>query len=310
MKKLLAIIMVTGVCLSLVGCGGSKDGQSAAPDYTVQKVVYDDAFEIECINDEVICDKQSSSKSDNLVITVNVKNIGKKDSKITSVANIMARQDMMTLYSSSLKDKKGNFYSFYRDQIIKPGKTKTFKYAWKLEDSKEKVIVDFRGYTTATKGGKMAFKVDGRQSKENAKYVAESKKEYESKTKIKEAKLTNCDVVVPEGWFARSVSDTRLEMQKKADGPTQIVAITSYNFKLPKGPEAEAKKYVKNFNNSKLKVKKYKVAGKTFYGFEPVDTQFYIYGQASNGGRIEVSGMQISWKDAKKVVEKMIKKIR
>ena len=298
--------MVIGMCAGLVGCGSSSGEDGAAPDYTVQKVKYDGAFEITCIKDEVVCDKESSMKSDNLVITVNVKNIGKKESKITNSANVITKQGDRILYSSSLKDKKGNFFSFYRDQIIKPGKTKTFKYAWKLEDPKKDVVVEFNGYTTGTGAGKMKFKIAGRESKEHAKYAEESKKEYESKSNIKKASLKACDIKIPDGWFARTVSQTRVEIQKKGDGPTQLIAVSSYSIKCD-DPKAEAKKYVENFNNKKIKVNKYKVAGETFYGFEPLDTQFYLYGKSSDKDRIEISGFTMSWKDAKKIVNKMIK---
>ena len=307
MKKILSLLMILALSVAcLVGCG-SKNDNEIDPDYTVQTVKYDGAFKITCIKDEVICDKDSSIKTDNLVITVKVKNIGKEDAKITSVANVITKQGDKTLYSSYLKDKKGKLFSFYRDQIIKKGEEKTLKYSWQLENSEDDVNVNFNGYVTGADAGVMKFKVKGRQTKEHEKYVAESKKEYESKAKVRSASLKACDVKVPDGWIIRSVSDSRIEMQKdKNDGPTEILAITSYEMKI-KSAKAEAERYIGNFNNSKLKVETYKIGGEKFYGFEPVDTQFYLYGVSSDGYRIEVTGMQVKYKDVKKILDKMIK---
>lgn len=301
MRKIISLMLSLVVAAScLAGCGGGSN-------YKEQKVKYDGAFEITCVKDEIVCDTGSSVKTDNLVLTLAIKNIGKKDAKITSVANIITKQGDKILFSSNLRDKEGQLYSFYRDQIIPKGKTVKLKYAWQLSDSEKDVDVDFKGYVVGSDAGKMTFKVKGRETEYHAKYVKESKKEYESKSKIKEASLKALDVKIPDGWIIRTVSDSRVEMQKdNTSGPTQIIAISSYSILTPK-PKAEAERYIGNFNNSKLKVKKYKIAGENFYGFEPVDTQFYLYGKSSDNYRIEVSGMQVAYKDVKKLLNKMIK---
>ncbi len=305
MRRIIGLLLVLCMGACLVACGSSNKEASDDADYKQQKVTYKGNFEVTCINDEIVCDKASSLKPDNIVITLEVKNIGKKDEKFSSYANVFAKQGKDILYSAYLKDKKDKTYSFYRDQIIKSGDTATLKYDYKLNNHKDDVVLEFSGYTQGSEAGKMKFKTEGRQTKQNANYEESSKREYESREKIKEGKFKSCTVTVPKGWVARSLSTVAISMEKEKDGPSQIISVQAYDTKIASA-KAEAKRYLANFGNKKLKIKKYAIDGKTCYGFEPTDNQFYIYAKSSKGGRVEIDGMGISYKEAKKVIDKNI----
>ncbi len=307
MKKIVSLLLVLVMGACLVACGSTEKGASSDPNYKQQKVTYKKLFEVTCINDEVVCNKDMPNKPDALVITLKVKNIGKNDQKFATIANINAKQGDQSIFSAYLKDKKGKPYQYYADQIIKPGETSIIKYDWKLVNHEDDVVALFQGYTVAHSAGKMTFKTKGRQTKDNAKYEKESKKEYESKLKVKDADIGAAKVTVPEGWFARSVSSFAVGLEKiKKKGSTEIISVNASSMKIDSA-KAEAKRYMANFGDDKMKIKTYKVDGKTCYGFEPNDTQFYIYGKSSDNQRIEIDGMGIGYKDAKSVIDKNVK---
>ena len=306
MRKVLSLVLIACLGVCLVACGSSKEGASSDPDYKEQKVTYKDHFQVTCINDQVVCNKEMPNKPDVLVVTFEVKNIGKTDEKFSTFANINAKQGDESIYSAYLKDKKGKPYEYYADQIVKAGDTTTIKYDYKLANHEDDVVLNFNGYTVAGDAGKMTFKVKGRQTKQNAKYEEESKKEYESKAKIKEADIGAAKITVPKGWFARSVSTYGMSLEKiKDEGPTQIISFSTSTLKIDNA-KSEAKRYMANFGDNKTKIKTYKIDGQTCYGFEPVDTQFYIYAKSSDNERVEMDGMGISYKDAKSVLDKCV----
>ncbi len=302
MRKVLSLVLVLcmGACLVACGCGNS--------DYKEQKVTYKGLFEVTCVNDEIICDKDYYTKPDNLIITLEVENIGKKDEVFANYSNIIASQDGKGLNSSFLKGKNGKPYGYNSNKTIKKGDTATIKYAWQLDNPEDDVIVSFNGYMMNSGAGKMTFKVKGRQTKENINYAESSKKEYESKQKIKEGDLENCKVTVPKGWTARSLSSFSISMEKnkKKDEPSNIISVESHTTKVA-NTKSEAENKALDFKMKKSAVKEYKVAGKTFYGVEPTEHQFYLFGKASNGQKIVIDGMGISYKKAKGILNKNIK---
>lgn len=306
MRKIVCLIIVLAMCLGLVACGTSEDGASNDPNYKKQDVTYKDGFDVKCINDEIVCEDEFSGKADYLVITLDVKNIGKEDKKFAPYAHIIAKQGKETLTLGNLKNEKGKPYYNDRNKIIKPDKTLTLKYDYKLANHKDDVVVNFDSYLVGNGAGKMKFKVEGRESKEFAKYEKESKKEYESNAKIKKVDMKACKITVPKGWTIRNASKNYSSIQKDGKNQSKSISVSSPSTKISNA-KAEAKKYRKNFNDKKIKIKEYKVDGKTFYGFEPTNTQFYIYGKSSNGYRVEISGMEIGYKDAKNIIDNNIK---
>ena len=306
MNRIIGLVLVVAMCLGLVACGCSSKDASSDPNYKEQEVTYKGDFDVKCINDEIVCDNTFAGKADYIVITLEVKNISKKSKMFTSYANINAKQGKETLYLGNLKDKKGKPYYEKRSKKIKPGKTVTLKYDYKLANHKDDVIVNFDSYLVGNGAGKMKFKVEGRESKEFAKYEKESKKEYESNAKFKKVDMKACKITVPKGWTIRNASKNYSSIQKDGKDQSKSISVSSPSTKISNA-KAEAKKYRKNFNDKKIKIKEYKVDGKTFYGFEPTNTQFYIYGKSSNGYRVEISGMEIGYKDAKNIVDNNIK---
>ena len=295
MKKIIALLLVLCMGVCLVACG-SNNGASNDPDYKQQKVTYKKSFEVTCINDEVVCDKDSLKKEDDLVLTLEVKNIGDKAQRFSSIANMNATQGKKTIYPGSLKDKKGKPIIYQANKVIKKGKTATIKYDWKLDNHKDDVVVKFNAFLAGNDAGKMTFEIEDRQTEENAKYEKESKKEYESKSKIKKVDLKTVKVSIPKGWIANNTSKSYTSIEKITDGPIEVVSISAPSVKV-KNIKTEAKKYKKNFHDKKMK----------FYGFEPTSTQFYLFGKAANGKRIEISGVGLSYKEAKKVIDKSVK---
>ncbi len=302
MRRVLSLILVLCMGACLVACGSSKSS-----DYKKQKVTYKGKFEVTCTNDEVVCNKEYTNKPDVLVVTLEVKNIGKKDDSFASVANILPKQGEELLSLADLEDKKGKNISSNANDKIKKGETATIKYGWNLENHKDDVIVNFDGYMMDSDAGKMTFKVKGKQSKENAKYEQESKKEYESKQKMKDLDCAAFKAIVPKGWTAIESTDDyiKIESNKEVGGVSPNITVNSYDFG-EKNVKKRSFDGAKAFKIKKGDVKTYKVNGKTFYGFEPVDDQFYLYGKASNGNNIEIDGMHISYKNAKKLLNKNI----
>lgn len=305
MNRVIGLILVLTLSLGLVACGSSSKDASSDPNYKEQEVTYKGDFDVKCINDEIVCGDEFSGKADYLVITLDVKNISKEKKRFTSYANMNAKQGKKTLNLGNLKDKKGKPYYYYRDQYIKPGKTATLKYDYKLENHKDDVVVKFDGFVVGTGAGKMTFETEGRKTKEYAKYEAESKKEHESQAKIKKVDMNACKVTVPKGWIFKNTSKTYTNMQKDKKDTFNTISVSTTSTKI-KSAKKEAKAYRKNFKDKKLKVKSYKVDGNTFYGFEPTGDQFYLYGKSSKGYRVEISGMGISYKDAKGIIDKNI----
>lgn len=306
MKRIIGLVLIFAMCLGLVACGSSNDEASSDPNYKEQTVTYKGDFDVKCINDEIVCGKEFSGKADYIVLTFEVKNISKKDKVFTSYANMKAKQGKETLYLGNLKDKKGKPYYYYRSQKIKPGKTATLKYDYKLVNHKDDVVVNLDSFLVGNEAGKMKFKTEGRKTKEYAKYEAESEKEHESLAKIKKVDMNACKVSVPKGWIVRNASEYFTNMQKDKKDSTEVITISTTSTKIDSS-KAEAKKYRKNFNDKKLKLKSYKVDGEIFYGFEPSGKQFYLYGKSSKDYRIEISGMDIGYKEAKDVIDKSIK---
>ena len=303
MRKVLSLVLVLCMGACLVACGSSKSSSN----YKEQKVTYKDKFEVTCTNDEVVCNKEYTHKPDVLVVTLKVKNIGKKDDSFASVANIIPKQGEELLTMADITDKNGKILSSNASDTIKKGKTATIKYGWNLENHKDDVIVNFDGYIIDADAGKMTFKVKGKQSKENAKYEEESKKEYESRQKMKDLDSAAFKITVPKEWTAIESTDDsiKIEANKEVEGVSPNIKVNSYDFG-EKNVKKRAFDGAKAFKIKKGDVKTYKVNGKTFYGFEPVDDQFYLYGKASNGNNIEIDGMHISYKNAKKLLNKNI----
>ncbi len=304
MRRVLGLFLVICMSVCFVACGSGSNNSN----YKEQKVTYKDNFEVTCVNDEVVCCKDYYTKPDNLIITLEVENISDKDEKFATFANIIAKQGDKSLAGSFLKDKNGKPYSDSANKTIKSGDTATIKYAWQLDNPNGDVVVDFKGYVSGAGAGKMTFKVKGRQTKENAKYQAQSKKEFESRQKIRNAELDSCKVTIPDGWTVRNVSEysVNMEKDKKQNEPSKIVSVQSYSTKVSNA-KSEAENKAINFGDKKGAVKEYKIAGKKFYGVEPTDNQFYLYGKASNGNKIQIDGMGIAYKDAKSILNKNIK---
>lgn len=306
MRKIISLFLILTMCVGLVACGSNI--ATSKPGYKEQKVTYKKLFEVTCVNDEIICEKDSIIKADDLVLTLNVKNISDSDRKFSSVSYFDVKQGDKPLYPASYKNKKGKLYSSYENKVIEDGDTMTIKYAWQLKDHDDDVVVNFINKKTGATVGKMKFKVKGRQTGENISYEKESKREYKDKLKIKKVKLKSCTVKVPKGWFVRSKTSNNVSLQKKTknpDGVIKSISVNSFGVKV-KNAKAEAKRRASFFSVNKKDVKEFTVDGKTCYGFNASDHQFEILGKSSKGYGFEISGTGIGYDEAKSIIDKSI----
>lgn len=296
MKRLFSAVLIVAMALSLVACGTSKE----KTDYKSQKVSLKDWIEVTPISDKIVYDEVT--KTDNLIVEFEVKNLSKSDNSFIGIGKPIATQNGKNLLASSLKDKNDKYLIESSRKMIESGKTERVTYGWRLKDSKADVKVEYRTYAVKAPNGKMIFKVDGRESEKHAAYAKESAKEIESKKKIKTVDLDVIKFDVPQGWYVDSTSDVNVVITKESD---EIVSPKIYLL-YDKTGTSKAKGYSENKVKSfaGLKSKKIKIKGRTFYLVSISERAHLLYTDGKkNMVSITVSGLELD--KLKKILEQV-----